>query len=481
MTRATDTRPAARRADASTALASTALASLLALASSGCPSSPSNAGVGVALQGVSDATAMLKIVDDDGEPAAFEVKLADGGLQRFEGTAPVRCEDRNSGAFCAVGLVIDAGAYRFTLDVAQRDRCGASATTVSLSSGSDPVVLERGEVVDVDFDVDRTDFDDDGDGIVNALERVVCGRFDVADGALPPQHCEGEDACCARSTSVLVGQRSVFAGGPHERADGTFVDVAPFALDATELTWATFARCVAAGACLAGEPDHPVRVRLDDPALDVDAPVTGLLPREAEALCAWRGGHLPDDDVWDFAAAARSSGARARYPFDIQDGVDEADFVLGCYEGQGVLSANHAARGQGCPPGPVAVGSYPSTFVTRGAGSALADLAGNAGEWTVRRGVGAGPEDPTSGGVVTSGPFPDGVVEVAVRGGSAGGIVELLENDLAVRLTTGLSNVDARLGALAATTGVRCAFVVDDVAAAATIAVVEEPPCGADR
>jgi hypothetical protein len=103
----------------------------------------------------------------------------------------------------------------------------------------------------------------------------------------------------------------------------------------------------------------------------------------------------------------------------------------------------------------------------------------------VRRGVGAGvdgdtgPEDPTSGGVVTSGPFPDDVVEVAVRGGSAGGIVELLENDLAVRLTLALPDVEARLGALAATTGVRCAFVVDDVAAAAV--VVEEPPCGANR
>lgn len=467
-------------------LALAGVASLPGPTSSCAPSSAASAGIDVRLAGSSGVTGTLSLADEDGAAVAFDVKDADGELFRVEGSVAIRCIDVDADVLCSASIVVDPGSYRFTLAIAQRDRCGASATTVSLSSGTEPLTFDRGDVVEVPLAVDRADFDDDGDGIVNALEGAVCGRFDVEDGALPPHECiDGLDPCCASQPSDLQGQRAVFAGGAHVNVDGDVVDVAPFALDATELTWRAFSRCVAAGACLFGQPGHVVRRRLDDPALDADAPVTGLLPHEADELCAWHGGRLPDDDEWDFAASARDDGTRGRYPFDVPKDVDVAG--IDCVDGVGGVAANHAARGRACPDGPVAVGSYPSTFVTRGAGSALADLAGNAAEWTVRRGAdaaatGDGGDGAGEGDVAASpaSPFPDGVVEVDVRGGSAGGIVELLENDVVLRVTSATPDAEGRLRGLAETVGVRCAFdvgSVDDVEAAA--APVKEPACGA--
>jgi hypothetical protein len=434
------------------------------VASSSCAPPPVDVALALTIA-AADVSATLKVVDADDTPVSFDVAL-DGEVFRATGEAPVRCDSEFAAAECSFALRIEPGAYRFVLDIVERDRCGVPAKTMSLSSGDDPIEVLRGIDNDVLLAIDKTDFDDDGDGIVNALERTVCGRFDVVDDALPPQQClMPDDPCCARPLSNLQGQRSVFAGGAHARADGVVVDLGPFALDATETTWATLARCVAAGACLYGLPEHTARVRLADATLPPDAPVTGLLPREAEALCVWRGGRLPDDDEWDFAAAHRDDGMRGRYPFDLLEGVDTVE----CLEtAGGAPAANHAARTRDCPDGPLPVGSYPSTHVTRGLGSALADLAGNVAEWTVRRGDPSGPAA-----------FPDGVVEVAARGGAAGGIVELLENDFALRVGPAAPDVEARLAGLSASTGVRCAFDVDafaDLAAAA--ARIEEPVCG---
>jgi hypothetical protein len=473
------------------------------LSSCGPPSVPATLAVQMALGG--GTTATLRVEDAAGEDVAFDITV-DGTVYRAAGEAPVRCLDGvaderpddasaatsaetsaegaaagsvegaaagasgdgagvggAAGGLCPVLLTLDPGAYRFVLTLFAHDRCGVTARTASFSSGPGLVTVGRDGSNDIALLLDQTDFDDDGDGIVNALERAVCGRFDVADGALPPQACQrADDPCCSRDPSALQGQRSVFAGGAHRRADGVDVDVGPFSLDATEATWATFARCVAAGACLPGQPDHAVRQRLSAATSSPDVPVTGLLPAEAQQLCVWQGGRLPDDDEWDFAAAHRDGGARGRYPFDLPDGVT----AIGCRETvDGIPAANHAARAQDCPDDPLPVGSYPSTFVTRGLGRALADLAGNVGEWTVRRG---GP-DPS----VTQ--FPAGVIEVAVRGGAAGGIVELLENDFALRVRSTTPGLDERLQGLAVSTGVRCAHDVVDVVAAA--AVVVEPAC----
>jgi formylglycine-generating enzyme required for sulfatase activity len=457
------------------------------VAAASCAPPPSaSAGIDLQLGGLSGVTATLSIEDDDGQPATFDVFDRAGVAYRARGSVELGCPDGVDGAVCSAEVVLDPGAYLFALAIAQRDRCDTSSTTLTLSSGAQPIAFVRDDAVNVPLAIDRTDFDDDGDGIVNALEPVVCGRFDVADGALPPRYCAGgdDDPCCAGAPSPLQGQRAVF-GGAYRTADGAEVTIAPFALDATELTWRALSRCVAAGACLAGQRDHAARARLRDPALDLDAPVTGLVPRDAAALCAWRGGRLPDDAEWDFAAAARPDGGRATYPFDLPP--ETGPGAIACREGEGGVAVNHAARGRACPGAPTAVGSYPSTFVERGAGSPVADLAGNVGEWTVRRGaVGGAGDDPAvpDDGPVTvdsaTDPFPDGVVEVDVRGGSADGIVELLENDVVVRVARTAPGAGQRLGALASTTGVRCAFDVSDDDDGAALPV-EEPACGADR
>jgi formylglycine-generating enzyme required for sulfatase activity len=229
----------------------------------------------------------------------------------------------------------------------------------------------------------------------------------------------------------------------HRRADGSDVEVSSFALDATEVTWSTFARCVAAGACLPNQPTHPARVALDDVTLDLRTPVVGLLPVEAEQLCTWLHKRLPTDDEWDFAAADRGPGTRARYPFDTL-----AD-VVECRESTtGALAANHQAHGRDCPGVPLPVGTYTSSLITRGAGSALADLAGNVAEWTRVPGTSTLHPD-----------FPARTDEVDVRGGGASSFVELLENDVALRVqpTLDADVIHQRLLGLAKTTGVRCA------------------------
>jgi hypothetical protein len=94
------------------------------------------------------------------------------------------------------------------------------------------------------------------------------------------------------------------------------------------------------------------------------------------------------------------------------------------------------------------VGTYTSSLITRGAGSALADLAGNVAEWTRVPGTSTLHPD-----------FPARTDEVDVRGGGASSFVELLENDVALRVqpTLDADVIHQRLLGLAKTTGVRCA------------------------
>jgi formylglycine-generating enzyme required for sulfatase activity len=453
-----------------------AAAALLGASSSSACAPPAATADMFAAFGFDGAAATVRVAADDGEAAVFDVRLPDGELRRARGSAALAClPTGDGGSACSASLVLAPGDYRFALDVEAVDRCGARAVVVTLGSGPTPVSLDRFDNRTIELTtLERGDRDDDGDGIVNALEPVVCGRFDEPDGAVPPAHCQSDDdPCCVGvdglGFSSLQGQLARFDGGPHRRADGTTIDVPAFGLDATETTWGTFARCVAAGACLPGQAAHALRRRLTDRALDLREPVVGLGPLEAAEVCAWRGGRLPDDDEWDFAAAHRpppdgAAAVRARYPFDAADGDAAAlDVDVGCVEGEAGVAANHAAHGRACPSGPVPVGSYPSTFARRGAGSPVADLAGNAAEWTVRRG-------PVAVAVVG---VPEDVVEVAVRGGAAGGIVELLENDLALRVAVDAVDAEEQIADLAARAGVRCAFDV----ALVPPAPLQEPAC----
>jgi formylglycine-generating enzyme required for sulfatase activity len=423
------------------------------------------------LPGLRQPEASLDVLDDEGRHRAVEVVGSDGRplpeTVRVKSPLPMPCD---ASGRCSVDLRLRPGQVRFALHLSSVDRCGARREIIRFASG--PVLLEPYGTANVQLLVDSVDFDEDGDGLVNVMEHAVCGRYDVPDGTAAPAACATEDDACCIGTSPLEGQLTAFAGGPHLLATGQIVDVEPFALDATEVTWRQLARCVAAGGCLQGQPGHPARVRLAA-GVNENEPVTGLAPAEAEELCAFFGKRLPLDEEWDFAAAHRAGagpgGERGRYPWS-EGGGGAADGPVECRPDAPGLAANHAVSGKACPGAPVAVGSYPSTWVARGAGAPLADLGGNVAEWTLLVGGPAPRIDAV----------PEGTAAVVLRGGGATSPLALLENDLPViaRPPPGSDPAvwEAQVLRLAAVAGFRCALDVAD--GSAPVPSLAEPACG---
>ena len=138
-----------------------------------------------------------------------------------------------------------------------------------------------------------------------------------------------------------------------------------FWIDTTEVTVAAFAAFKAAGGyddrSLWSEKGWAWRQRnagaeLPDPCLDQqpDEPQVCVTWYEAEAYAAWRGGRLPTEAEWEYAARGPESRV---YPWG-----DEYDASLANLDGG---------------TGPMAVGSFPGGASWVGA----LDMAGNAMEW----------------------------------------------------------------------------------------------------
>ena len=198
-----------------------------------------------------------------------------------------------------------------------------------------------------------------------------------------------------------------------------------FWLDRTEVTRGEFAACVAAGRCrwplaARGAP-APVRpgglaanqankkcagkmMRRPD-----DLPVTCVTYEVARRYCEeWRGGRLPTEAEWEWAARGGLPGRR--YPW-----------------GDGPPRARRARFGT--TRGPVRVGSYPPN------GYGLFDMAGNVWEWTndwydrraYRRGDVSDPRGPCGGARVCR-----GARRRTLRGGGwmsgAGGLILAYRN-----------------------------------------------------
>jgi formylglycine-generating enzyme required for sulfatase activity len=422
---------------------------------------PSNASVLLkltkdTLPGLRAPAATLAVVDDKNKPLVVDV-VTNGQTKTVTGSIPVSCDDNGN---CSSQLQLHASSAKFALTIEAADRCGARAKLAVFSS--DLVPLSPYATVPVDLTHIDANFDDDGDGIVNALEVEVCGRFDVKDGNVPPQNClDANDPCCA-GVSTLEGHAVAFAGGAHLRADGSNVTVAPFSLDATEVTWLQFARCVAAGACLPNQPQHPVRLKLASAV--VDEPVVGLVPSEAEQLCEFFGARLPSDDEWDFASAHRSDPTvRGKYPWD------DDTAAVSCTEGAAAVGANFSIPGTACAGAPVAVGSFSSSNMSRGVGGDVADLGGNVAEWTLVAG--------TTAPAIRE--VPSGNDAVVLRGGGARSPLALLENDLPVTASYpgDASTWSTEVKRLAGEAGFRCAKSVADGTVAPPFAA--EPACGA--
>jgi formylglycine-generating enzyme required for sulfatase activity len=402
--------------------------------------------------------ARVTLTDARGRHPAITLRVPGAEGIGVEGVdVPLPCDDGG----CRGGIVVDPGRYDVSLTLSALDRCAVRGDVLRFAGEvevghweSDVATLA---LVDAAFDADE-------DAVIDVLEASSCGRFDVDEGVSLPRQCgPGREACCP-ATSPVQGRQMRFAGGdvtlPYDR-DGVggndVASVAPFALDSTEFTFGVLARCVAAGVCLAGRPEHPARLRLAE-GVDARIPVQGLEPIDAAIACAWAGRRLPKDAEWYAAAAMREGGGQAIYPFDVDAGVP-----VGCEPDDPPPAARYRAAGRSCGDGqPLPVGSFGQTLVERGAGNPVADLAGNVAEWAV---IGD-----ASGDDLDANGIPDGATAITLRGGGSSSFLQLLENDLPVVFDVADVVDLSRLEAAAAVAGFRCAS--DDF-----IPLADEPVC----
>jgi formylglycine-generating enzyme len=199
-----------------------------------------------------------------------------------------------------------------------------------------------------------------------ALGPRCCGQGQRLDG----DRCSGAPRACATGMRVTPAGcvRVTFpvpiAGGVLRVGTGDWeaqgvvtpyeTAVAPFSLDAVEVTEQRWSSCVISGRCAAlpfsGEPGRPV---------------AGVTLAEAGAFCRWAQGALPTRDQLAYAAAGR--GGR-RYAWGDTGAVCRRA-AWGLVDGP---------CGQGAR-GPELAGSHPDGASPEGA----LDLAGNVAEWTL--------------------------------------------------------------------------------------------------
>ena len=193
--------------------------------------------------------------------------------------------------------------------------------------------------------------------------------------------------------------------------------VSAFGIDRTEVTRASWQRCVDAGRC------PPPRVGASAALLsEPEMPVTGVDFHEAEQYCAFVGGRLPTETEWE--RAARGADGR-RFPWGWQYNDRFAN------HGGAIDGYRYLAR----------VGSFPHGASPHG----LLDMAGNVWEWTsdhydpmsYRTGLDVDPRGAETGG------------ERVTRGGSWRSAAHELRVGLRVPRAAGTSAPDL---------GLRCAY-----------------------
>jgi formylglycine-generating enzyme required for sulfatase activity len=186
------------------------------------------------------------------------------------------------------------------------------------------------------------------------------------------------------------------------------VTVRAFLLDRREVTKADFAAFVGAvpqwrkqNVAPALQNGHYLEDWTGDayPGGEDRLPVVFVTWHAAEAYCAWRGGRLPTEAEWEYAARA---GGDAEFPWG-----DEMPTAG---------RANFAASGKGAP---VATGSYaPNAF-------GLFDMSGNVWELMLDAWVEQYPAgdqvNPAAGGAIRDADLPAVTGRRALRGGSFGG------------------------------------------------------------
>jgi formylglycine-generating enzyme required for sulfatase activity len=141
------------------------------------------------------------------------------------------------------------------------------------------------------------------------------------------------------------------------------VQLKEFCLDRTEVTVVAYARCVAAGTCVATHLQDPY-AECNDIKHQPDHPVNCVDWSEARAFCAWTGGRLPSEEEWEYAA--RGPTGRT-FPW----GEAPPSSQL-CWDGDGNDLGPHKRQGT------CRVGTYPTGMSSLG----VLDMVGNVWEWT---------------------------------------------------------------------------------------------------
>jgi sulfatase modifying factor 1 len=189
-------------------------------------------------------------------------------------------------------------------------------------------------------------------------------------------HCVGRPAqcprplfvedrgCVAAPSTVWLAGGTLRAGAGDWEAEGRVEPheavVAPFGMDAFEITEGAYAECLQAAKCpslaVSGEPGRAMG---------------GMTRRVVEAYCRFRGGRLPTDDEWTLAAGGIRS---RRYPWG----------ETGAVCRRAVWGRTDGPCGVGFT-GPELSGAHPDGATPDGDDERIYDLAGNVAEWVAAR------------------------------------------------------------------------------------------------
>jgi serine/threonine-protein kinase len=134
------------------------------------------------------------------------------------------------------------------------------------------------------------------------------------------------------ATSAAPAEPATDPGAAPAESDGSREPrIAPFCLGRTEVTVAEFESCVDAKACDAAEREFDVRQAQVQPAADQTArdvaqqcnsgqggresyPINCVNFEQARHYCAWRGGRLPSQVEWEYAAEEVTPDPRESHP-----------------------------------------------------------------------------------------------------------------------------------------------------------------------
>ena len=151
--------------------------------------------------------------------------------------------------------------------------------------------------------------------------------------------------------SFMMGSPSRYSRRDESPPHQVMLDA--FWIDVYEVTNARYAECVYAGACTEPHIKWGALPRFNSVRL-ADYPVVNIDWDQADTYCRWRGGRLPTEAEWEYAARGPKANG---YPWGNQQPREDVHYHWGS---------------------PRPVGTYPSGRSWVGA----YDMAGNVWEWT---------------------------------------------------------------------------------------------------